>query len=139
MSKRFWISGVVLGVASLMLGFVVHALLLHADYTQLPNLFRPETDTGRYFPFMLLAHLLIGFGMTWMYRRSVSVDGRILRPGIFFGIGLAVLTTVPMYLIYYAVQPMPRQVVAKQIIFDVVGVVLLGILAALLNRPSKPS
>jgi hypothetical protein len=138
-NKRFWISGLVLGIASLMLGFVVHAVLLHDDYAQLLGLFRSEADAQRYFPVMLLAHFLIGFGITWMYRRSVPADRQFLSAGISFGIGLAVLMTAPMYLIYYAVQPMPGGVVAKQIVFDVIGVVLLGILVALVNRPSKPS
>jgi hypothetical protein len=137
MNKRFWISGLVLGIASLLLGFVVHAVLLHGDYARLPNLFRTEADAGKQFPFMLLAHLLIGFGMTWMFRRAIPPQDRPwVTPGLSFGIGLAVLVTAPMYLIYYAVQPMPGGVVVKQILFDAVGVVLLGLLAAWLNRPA---
>src|SRR5262245_48774664 len=125
MNKRFWISGLVLGIASLMLGFIVHAVLLRDDYAQLPGLFRSEADAQRYFPFMLLAHFLIGLGMTWMYRRRVPADRQFLSAGISFGVGLAVLMTAPMYLIYYAVQPMPGEVVLKQIIFEAIGVVLL--------------
>ena len=52
---------------------------------------------------------------------------------------LKVAMTVPMYLFYYAVQPMPGAVVMKQIGFDVLGAVLLGVLTALLNRPPKAS
>jgi hypothetical protein len=136
MKRRFWISGVALGLASLMLGFVIHAFLLRGDYAKLPSLFRPEADAAKYFLFMLTAHLLIGFGMTWMYRRNVPpLDQPLIIRGVSFGIGLAILMTAPMYLIYYAVQPMPGAVVAKQILFDTIGVVLLGTLAAWLNQP----
>ena len=136
MNKKFWISGLVLGIASLLLGFLVHAVLLDGDYAKLPNLFRSEADAGKHFPFMLLAHLLTGLGMTWMYRRAgPSTDRPFVMHGLSFGIGLALLVTAPMYLIYYAVQPMPGAVVVKQIVLDTAGVVLLGILAAWMNRP----
>ena len=139
MNKRFWISSAVAGIGSLMLGFVIHAQLLHEDYTAMPNLFRPEAEAGRYFPFMLIAHFSIGSGLTWMYRRSFPRGRNFLGPGLSFGVATAVIMTVPMYLIYYAVQPMPGLVVAKQIIFDTFGVLLLGVLIALLNRPESNS
>jgi hypothetical protein len=44
--------------------------------------------------------------------------------------------TIPIYLIYYAVQPMPGAVVAKQIVFDVVAVLIMGIVVAWINRPA---
>jgi hypothetical protein len=47
---------------------------------------------------------------------------------------VAVLTTIPTYLIYYAVTPMPSDVVAKQIVFDTIAVVIMGIVAAAINR-----
>jgi hypothetical protein len=139
MNKRFCISGGVAGVASLMLGFVIHGMLLQRDYARLPALFRSEADASNQFPFMLLAHLMIGFGMTWMYRRSPPVNENFLGAGLRFGVAVAVLMTVPMYLIYYAVQPMPGAVVMKQIGFDVLSALLLGVLIALLNRPPKAS
>jgi len=139
MNKRFWISSAVAGIGSLMLGFVIHAQLLQHDYATLPNLFRPKAEAERYFPFMLLAHFSIGVGLTWMYRRNLPGDRNFLGPGLSFGAVTIVMMTVPMYLIYYAVQPMPGPVVAKQIIFDAVGVLLLGVLIALLNRPEPNS
>ncbi len=48
------------------------------------------------------------------------------------------LVTIPTYLIYYAVQPMPGMVVAKQIVFDSIGMVLLGIVAAWINQRDGP-
>jgi hypothetical protein len=47
---------------------------------------------------------------------------------------MAVLRTIPTYLIYYTVQPMPGAMVVKQIVFDSIGVVLMGIVVAWLNK-----
>ncbi|MCI0414723.1 hypothetical protein L0222_18250 [bacterium] len=137
MDKRFFISGIVIGIASLLLGFVIHANLLVGDYAQLTGLFRGPEDAQKHFPFMLIAHFVLGFGFTWIYRKGVEAGKPAIGQGVRFGLAVAVLMTIPMYLIYYAVQPMPGMVVAKQIGFDVIGVILLGILAALLNPPSQ--
>ena len=57
-----------------------------------------------------------------------------LGQGIRFGIALAVLMTIPMYLIYYAVQPWPGAVVVKQIVYDTVRMLLMGLAVAWINR-----
>jgi hypothetical protein len=137
MDKRFFISGIVIGIASLLLGFLVHATLLAGDYQQLTGLFRGPEDAQKHFPFMLIAHFVLGFGFTWIYRKGVEPAKPAIGQGIRFGLAVAVLMTIPHYLIYYAVQPMPGMVVFKQIVFDVISVIVLGIIAALLNPPSQ--
>ena len=134
MSPRFWISVVVVFVVAMALDFVVHGVLLAHDYAALtPHLFRTPEDGQRYFPFMLLAHVFMAIGITWLYR-----GGRGERPwagqGIRFGIALAFYAVVPTYLIYYAVQPMPRSLVAKQIVFDTIAVIVIALVAAAVNR-----
>jgi len=44
-----------------------------------------------------------------------------------------------VYLIYYAVQPMPGALVVKQIVFDSICMVLLGIVAAWINQRDLPA
>ena len=135
MNKRFLISVVALLVTSMVLGLVVHGMLLGADYARLvpSGLFRSHEDSQQYFVWMLLAHVLIAIGFTWVYRA-----GRDSRPwlsqGVRFGLAIAVLATIPGYLIYFAVQPLPMSLVVKQIVFDTVAMVILGIVAAAVNR-----
>ena len=136
MNARFVTSVVVLFVLSMAIGFVVHAVLLNPDYVQLQHLFRTPADAQGYFPYMLLAHVFMAVGITWIYRA-----GRDARPwpgqGLRFGLALFVLVTLPTYLIYFAVQPMPSDVVAKQIVLDGIGIVLLAIVAAAINRDPR--
>lgn len=134
MNKKFVVSSLVLAFAALMLGFVVHGLLLHGDYARLPNIFRPESDAQGYFGFMLLAHLLIGIGLTWIYRRGHEPGKGVLAQGMRFGLSIVVVSTLPMYLIYFAVQRLPSDLVAQQIVFDTIGMLLVGVLAAWLNK-----
>jgi hypothetical protein len=139
MNTRFLVSVVALFVVSMALGFVVHGLLLGADYQKLtPNLFRTEQDGQAHFTWMLLAHAFMAVGFTWVYRA-----GRDARPwlgqGVRFGLAVALLATIPTYLIYYAVQPMPFDLVMKQVVFDTIAMVVLGVVAAAVNRDPVPA
>ena len=44
------------------------------------------------------------------------------------------LTTIPTYLIYLAVQPMPEALVVKQIIFDTIAMMAMGVVVAWINK-----
>ena len=129
----FALSAAVLAVLSLLLGGVVHAWLLAPEYAKLTTLFRPEQDAQGYFAYMILAHISIGIGFTWIYRQGREAKP-FLGQGARFGLGVAVLMVIPMYLIYYAVQPMPGALVARQIVFDTIAMVLMGIVAAWINQ-----
>ena len=135
MNKQVTISIIVMAVMSLMLGFVVHAILLDADYKALPNIYRGEEDSAGYMPFMMLAHAMIGVGLVWVYRQGREA-GDWLMQGVRFGMAVAVLSTIPVFLVYYSVQPLPGMLVAKQIVFDSIGMLLMGVVVAWLNRPA---
>lgn len=133
MNKKTLISVVVVFIVSMGLGFFVHGVLLKPDYSQLPNLFRAEADQQNYFPYMLIAHVIMAVGFVWVYIKGKE-DKPFLMQGIRFGVAIAVLMTIPTYLIYYAVQPMPAEIVFKQIIFDSLGMIFMGVLVAWVNK-----
>ncbi len=134
MDKRFWICGLAMSVAALLTGFAVHGLLLKGDYAPLVgSLLRTQEDSQRYFGWMLLADAMIGFAMTWLYRFGFSEGRSTAGQGLRFGLAIALVSVLPMHLIYYAVQPMPGALAVKQIAFDLVRFLLLGLLIAYLQ------
>lgn len=133
MGKRFFVSWIVLFIVWMAGSMVVHGMLLGDDYAKLSNLFRPPADAQRYFPLMILAHVLLAGAFAWIYARGVEAKPW-LPQGVRFGIAIAALTVVPTYIIYYVVQPMPGVMVAKQIVFDAILLVVLGIVAAYFHR-----
>lgn len=139
MDKRFWVCGIVVSIAAMLLDFVVHRVLLQADYNGLiaSGVMRSSADAQQYFPYMLAAHLLIGFGLTWLYRKGIDTGRPTLGQGLRFGAAVAIMSTIPGYLIYYAVQPMPAALVHKQMIYSTIAMLLLGMLLAWLNPGRK--
>jgi hypothetical protein len=135
MDKRFWIAGLVATVLFFILGFLVHAVLLAGDYMSLKSLFRPEAEANGNLPWIILAHVIMGFAFAWIYSRGVSGAPWVMQ-GLRFGIAAALLVTVPWYLIYYAIQPWPASVVAKQIIFDGISMIITALAVAFIYKPS---
>ncbi len=133
MNKKFLIAWVVLFVVWFFGDFVVHGVLLSADYTRLPGVFRPEADAQRLFPFMVLAHVIVSGAFVWIYARGVEAKPW-LPQGLRFGVAIALLTVVPTYMIYYVVQPLPGDLVGKQIMLDGTLMLILGALVAWLYR-----
>ena len=81
MNKQFVISVVVLFVWTMLVGFVIHALLLAAEYAALPNLFRASADAQNYFPYMLAGHVSMAIGLTWIYRMGKDPVEKKRIPG----------------------------------------------------------
>lgn len=133
MNKRYFIAWVAVFVVWMAGSFVVHGTLLYADYAKLPNLFRPEADAQQYFPLMLLAHVILAGAFVWIYARGAEAKPWLAQ-GLRYGLAIALLTAVPTYTIYYAVQPIPGMHVVKQIVFDGILLLILGIVVAFMYR-----
>jgi hypothetical protein len=133
--KRFWICGILVSIAAMLLDLAVHGWLLQGDYDALvaTGIMRSPADAQRYMPYMLGAHLLIGFGLTWLYRKGIDTGRPAIGQGLRFGAAVAVMSTIPGYLIYYAVQPLPASLMHKQILLGTIVMLLLGVLLAWLN------
>ncbi len=138
MNKTFVLSVVAVFVTAMILGALVHHFLLGQEYMKLVHMFRSPEDAKAHFPFMLIAHVIMAIGWTWIYRM-----GRENKPwlgqGIRFGIAVALICTIPMYLIYFAVQPYPSDMVALQITYDTICSVILGMVVAAVNRDPLPA
>jgi len=134
MNRQFVISVVVLFIVAMGLSFVVHGVILAEDYARLvPNAYRTPKDAEAHFPYMLVAHAFIALGVTWVYRQGRNASPW-LGQGVRFGLALVVMVTIPNYLIYFAVEQLPSDLVAKQIALVSIAMVVIGIAAAALNR-----
>jgi hypothetical protein len=133
MNGKFVISVVAVFVVAMLLGFLVHGGILGKEYAQLTNIMRSEEAAMKLFGLMILAHIIYAIGFTWIYMR-----GREARPwlgqGARFGLAVALVAVIPLYMINYVVMQFPSDLVAQQIVFDTIATVILGIVVAWINR-----
>ncbi len=137
MDKRFWVCGLVMSIAALLLGFIVHGLLLAPDYAALGTLFRSDDDSRGHLQWIVLAHGLVGFAMTWLYAQGFSDRRSTSMQGLRFGLAMALFATIPGHLVHYAVQPLPAGLVARQMACGTIAMLLLGLLVAWLQPRRK--
>ncbi|MEP7031222.1 MAG: hypothetical protein ABI830_09840 [Pseudolabrys sp.] len=132
MSKKCIISAVVMFIMAWALSFVVHGLLLGGDYAVTQGM-RPPAEAQKLIPYIILAQALFGIAFAWIYVQGKE-DRPWLAQGLRFGIAVAFLTVIPTYLIYHVVTPVPLMLAVKQIVFDTIRVLLMGVVLAWINR-----
>ena len=133
MTRKFWLSTVLLFVLSMALDFLIHGWHLHGAYQAMPAIFRSDADGQKYMGWMLLAHAFLAYAFVYMYLKGRE-DRPWLGQGLRFGFIVAVLTQIPTYLIHYAVQPLPGLLVAHQILLGTAACLIEGLAVAALNR-----
>lgn len=133
--NKLIISAIVMFVMALVLSYLVHGVLLHDDYMQMQmqSWMRPQADANSLFSFIVIAQALFGVAFAWIYQQGRE-DKPWLTQGVRFGIAVAVLAIAPTYLIYHVVTPVPLIVAIKQIVYDTIRVLLMGIVLAWINR-----
>jgi hypothetical protein len=133
--KKFWISVVAMFVVTMLLGFVVHGLLLAGDYQALaPSVMRLPAEAEARMSYMLIAHAILAFGFTWLYRGGREAGKPWLAQGARFGFAFALAALVPIYLIYHTVANFPLELALKQVVFETLSAIAAGIAVAFLNK-----
>ena len=130
--KRLVLTIIVVFVVANLTGFFIHAIWMRADYMQVANLYRPEGQEKMVF--ICLAYLSFAIGSVLVYARGVE-NKPWLGQGVRFGILMWLVLAVPSFFIAYAVQPIPTILMAKQVVYEGLDKILLGIITAALYRP----
>lgn len=133
MRKQFLIAWPVIFILWMVGSYLIHGMFLKPEYDSVPNLFRTDAESMPYFPFMILAHVIMAAAFVLIYVRG-SERKPWLSQGLRFGLLMSMMGVVPTYLIYFAIQPMPGAIVVKQILMDGLLVTLLGAAVAAIYR-----
>jgi hypothetical protein len=122
---------VVVFILACLIGMFIHGMLLKNDYQSIASLMRPAAD---FRPGMIfVAYLAFAIGSVWMYAHGVE-DKPWFGQGVRFGIAVWLVLAVPSFLIAFATQPIPEMLVAKQLGFEFVDKIILGVVTAAIVR-----
>ena len=128
---RLILAIIVIFILSTLLGMLIHAWLLKGDYDSVASLYRGSGDV--HFVPLLAANLSFAIGSVWMYRHGVE-DKPWFGQGVRFGIAVWLVLPVTWFLIAYATQPIPEMVVAKQLGYEFIDKIILGVVTAAIVR-----
>ena len=123
---------IVVFIAANVTGFLIHAILLKTEYMRIAGYYRQPGEEKMLF--ISLAYLAFAIGSVWVYAKGVE-DKSWWEQGIRFGIAMWLVLAVPSFVIAYAVQPVPGMLALKQVLFEGLDKILLGLLTAALYRP----
>lgn len=130
--KKFIIAFIAVLVFVSLANFLIHGVLLKPYYAQ-TSLMRGEVDGAAHAPFLGLAFLFFSLGFVWIYAQGVN-SKPFVGQGIRFGLAVWMITSVAEYIVYYAVQPWPGNIVCMQIGYELVMNLVAGVIVAAIYR-----
>ena len=127
--KRFILASLAVFVFIFIYEWLFHGLLLKDMYTATASLWRPQGQC--IFPAMLAGQILFPLIFTFIFTKGYENKG--LAEGARYGLLIGLLF-VPNHLIFYAVQPLPLNLVAAWIIGGLAEMILAGMILAAVYR-----
>jgi hypothetical protein len=73
--KKFFIAFIAAFVFLFAFGFVWYGHLMHDIHNEVPVLWRPESDFGNYFPWLIFGHVVMAFFLTLLCARFIPAGG----------------------------------------------------------------
>lgn len=125
-------------VAAFVLIFVtdslIHGFWLRPDYEATKSLWRPEAEMETQFHWMLFAQFLCAATFVIIWAKGFA--GRDIATGVTFGLLMGLFQQI-WAIINYVVLPMPGGLALKWFLSGLAQAVLLGIITALIYKPSQ--
>ncbi len=130
---KFIVHTVVVALATFALGFVGHQLLLGQAYVAIEPIMRSKAGMQSHMPFALVSCFCFAGAFVWIYSR-LSPDASWLAQGVRFGLSVWAISTIPLYVTNYVIEPWPGGFVLRILTWELLVMTLLGILTAALSK-----
>jgi hypothetical protein len=134
--KKYVLATLAVFVATSVLNFLIHGFLLQPEYLTYSSLMRSPADSQSHAIFLLVSFLAFAPPFVWIYTCGVS-DAPWVMQGIRYGMAMWVIASVSRYLTYYAIQPWSHWLVARQMLYELPMMLILGLLVASFYKPAK--
>jgi hypothetical protein len=126
MSKKFWLGFIAVFVTAEILNFLIHGVLLDADYKATTGLWRP--DMMRLMWVYHVLALVEAFFFTLIFGKGY--EGKGIMEGVRFGLYVGIWLSMSMAYGTYAMIAIPYSMAVKWFLFGIVEYVIMGTVAA---------
>jgi len=133
MSKKFWVACIAVLVVAEICNFLIHGVLLAADYQATQGLWRPDMMR-----LMWVYHVLMvvgAFFFTFIF--SKGYEGKGIMEGVRYGLYIGIWMSMGMAYGTYGMIAIPYAMAVKWFIFGIIQYVLMGIAAAAVYGKKK--
>ncbi|HEX4697366.1 MAG TPA: hypothetical protein VH254_06800 [Candidatus Udaeobacter sp.] len=131
--KKLLIAFIAAFVFLFFFGFIWYGMLMQSAHHEVPTLLRPEADFKRYFPCLVLGHLVMAFFFTVLCVRFVPGGG--LGATAAFGILVGLLYAGP-HLISFAVQPLTPKIFGGWTLGAIIQFTIAGAIIGAIYKPA---
>jgi len=132
--KRYFIAVLCVCVASQVVEYLIHGLILASAYEATSELWRPDMDSYTW----VFSVVGLVWSVLFVYIFIKGYEGRGIMEGVRYGFLIGLFVGFPMAYGSYAMMPMPYSLALQWFLYTVVECVVLGVVAAAVYRP-KPS
>ena len=124
-------------LVSQVLAVAVHGFILSKDYEPFYGTLLRKSSGGSWQMLLLpVAHLFFVSALVWVYARVVLQGGTFIR-GLKLGVLGWMLGQAPLWLLWYAEQPWPGELVAKQLALEFLSSLVIGVTIAGTARETR--
>jgi hypothetical protein len=114
-------------VVTELLATIIHGFLLAADYAPFyGSLLRGGNEPPAQMLLLPVAHLCFVVGLVWIYARC-PFSGSLPVQGFKVGLLGWLVGQAPLWMIWYAEQPWPGSLFAKQLVLELVASLIVGL------------
>jgi len=132
---RVVLAGVAVFVLANVGAVLVHGFLLAADYQPYEGtLLRRGDEPAWQFVFLPVVHLSFTIGLIWLFRIARVEGDRWTARALKLGMIAWLIGPAPMFLLWYAEQPWPGSIVAKQLPYELAIALILALTAGAMLR-----
>jgi len=120
---------------------VIHGFILSADYEPFEGTLLRAAGSGTppwQMLFLPLVHLSLIAPLVWVYGR-LGLGGSTAVRGLKLGVLAWAIGQVPVWLLWYAQQPWPGDLVLKQLALELGASLAIGVTIALVARVPRPA
>ena len=133
--ERFVVSALSVAVASFVFWLPITIYLIEVlDIEGIRSIESEDSNEAVLWYAIALAHLLIGIGLTWIYRDGLKARKSFLTQGLRFGVKVSIFSAIPTTLIYYAMHTTPIEMMFQQVVLGTAVTMALCIITAWVNR-----
>jgi hypothetical protein len=132
-ARSFALTCFLVFLLSQVLETAIHGFVLDADYAPYRGTLLRNGDDPWPFLFLLLAHLSFVMAFVYLFARIAEPEAGVAQ-GLRFGFVAWLMTQVPLWTLWYAEQPWPGMLLAKQLALELVSMLVLGAATAALYR-----